>query len=193
MACEQVPKLTYGNDVRGFLTPMASKAYSIQELQEGDPNELLLNFADRDENISSLKELIKNKNPDINYVRADGWTALLLSVANGEEKNAEYLLQKAADPNISTKHGATPLHFASQYGKLSLCKLLLDYHADINKCDIDGTTPLMKAARFGHNAIVKLLIQTGADTQLIDNKQKNALTYATEGKYGEICKQLRKK
>jgi len=188
-----VPKLTLGNDIKSFLTPMASKAYSIHLFHESDPNELLLKFSYSDENIIYLKELLNDKNPDINYVGADGWTALLMSVANGEEKTAEYLLQKAADPDISTKHGATPLHFASKYGKFNLCKLLFDYHADINKRDIDGVTPLMLAARFGHNSIVKLLIQYGADAQLVDNMQKNALAYATEGKYGEICKQLRKK
>jgi ankyrin repeat protein len=172
---------------------MASKAYSIQLFHESDPNELLLNFANSDENICYLKELLNNRDPDINHVGENGWTALLVSVANGEEKTVKYLLQRAADPNISTKHGATPLHFASKYGNFYLCKLLLDYHADINKRDIDGSTPLMMSGRFGHSAIVKLLIQYGADSELIDNKQKTALDYAIEGKYGEICKQLRKK
>lgn len=191
MACKQVPKLTSGNDVRSFLTPMANTAYSIHLFHESDPNELMLKFATSDEYISNLKELFKNRNPDINYVASNGWSALLISVANGEEKTANYLLQKAADPGISTKHGAAPLHFASKYGKLSLCKILIDYQADLNQRDIDGLTALMIAARFGHSAIVKLLIQCGADSQLIDDKQKTALSYATEGNYGDICKQLK--
>lgn len=193
MACEQMPKFNYGNDIRGFLTPMASLAYSIHVFHESDQNELMLKFASSgDEYLNNLKELFKIRNPDINYIASDGWTALLISVANGEKKTAEFLLQKAADPAITTKHGAAPLHFASKYGNLALCKLLLNYHADVNQPDIDGSTPLMMAARFGHNAIVKELIQHGADPELIDVKQKTALAYATEGKYGEICKYLRK-
>jgi len=191
MACEQVPKLTSGNDIRSFLTPMATKAYSIHLFHESDPNELLLKFAASDENLSNLKELVKNRNPNINQIASNGWTALLISVANGEEKTVKYLLQKAADPNISNKHGATPLIFASKYGKLTLCKLLLDYQADVNQLDVDGATALMMAARFGHNAIVKLLIQYGSDPQLIDRHKKSALTYATEGNYGDICKYLK--
>ena len=193
MACEQSSKLIYGNDIRSFLTPMAFKAYSIHLFHENDPNELMLKFASGgDEYLSNLKELFKTRNPDINYVASNGWTALLLSVANGEEQTAEYFLQKAADPDVSTKHGTTPLHFASKYGKVSLCTLLIDFHADVNHRDIDGSTPLMMAARFGHNSIVKLLIQYDADPQIVDAKQKTALNYATKGKYGEICKQLRK-
>ena len=192
MACQQLPKLTPGNDIRTFLTPMASKAYSIQSFHENDPNDLMLNLSASDENLLTLKELFKKRNPDINYVASNGWSALLISVANGEEKTAKFLLQKAADPSIATKHGATPLHFAAKYGKWSLCKLLLDYQADVNQRDIDGSTALMVAARFGHNAIVKLLIQYGADSSLFDDKQKTALTYATEGNYGEICKYLKK-
>lgn len=192
MACEQPSKLIYGNDIKGFLNPIAARAHSIHLFHESNPNDLMLDFAHvGDEVLNNLKELVKARNPDINYHNPDGWTALLLAVANGEEKTADYLLNKAADPNIATKHGATPLHFASKYGNYYLCKLLLNYHADANKRDIDGKTPLMLAAMFGHNAIIKLLIQYGADVRLVDNQEKSALTYATEGKYGTICKQLR--
>lgn len=193
MACEQSRKIIYGNDIRSFFAPMASMAYSIHLFHESNPNEMLLEFSHSgDEYLNNLKALFKARNPDINYVHSDGWTALLFSVANGEGKTAEYLLQKAADPDVATKHGATPLHFASMYGNFTLCKLLLDYHANPNQLDIDGATPLMLAAKLGHNAIVKLLIQYDADLKLVDNKQKTALTYATEGKYGEICKNLRR-
>ena len=192
MACEQFSKLSNGNDIRGFLSPMSAKAYSIHLFHENNPNDLMLDFAHvGDEVLNNLKELIQTRNPDINYHHSNGWTALLLSVANGEEKTADYLLRKAADPNIATKYGATPLHFAAKYGKYYLCKLLLNYHADFNKQDIYGKTPLMLAAKFGHNDIIKLLIQCGADVKLVDDQGKSALTYATEGKYGSICKQLR--
>ncbi len=193
MACEQVPKLISGNDIKGFLTPMATKAYSIHLFHESDPNELMLYFAFSDEEINNLKELFKNRNPNINHVASNGWSALLTSVANGAEKTTKYLLQKAADPSISTKHGATPLHFAAKYGKLSLCELLIHYKADVNQRDIDGLTALMLASKYGHNSIVKLLIQCGADSQMVDDVQKSALTYATEGNFGEICKQLKNK
>lgn len=191
MACKQVPKLIRGNDIRSFLNSMAFKAHSLHVIHENDPNELMFNYALSDENINNLKELFKNRNPTINYVAPNGWSALLVSVANGAEKNAKYLLQKAADPSISTKYGATPLHFAAKYGKLSLCKLLINYKADINQRDVYGRTALMLASKLGHTSIVKLLIQSGADSQLIDDDKKSAFNYAAEGNYGEICKLLK--
>lgn len=98
MACEQVPKLISGNDINGFLIPMATKAYSIQLFYESDPNELMLKFAFSDTEISNLKKLFKNRSPNINYVASNGWSALLTSVANGAEKNTKYLLQKLLIP-----------------------------------------------------------------------------------------------
>lgn len=191
-ACKEVSKIAVGNDIRSFLTPMATKAYYLHSFHEHDSNELLVNMAGHDENLSQLKELFKKRDPDVNFLAPNGWSALLIAVANGQEKTAKYLLQKAADPSISTKHGASPLHFASKYGKLSLCKLLIDYQADINQTDIDGSTPLMLAARYGHSSIVQYLIDNGATINHTNNVNKTAIDYATEGKFGEICRNLKK-
>ena len=192
LACREIPRSQLDNDERAFLNLVASKAHSIQLLNEGDPNELMLNYSASDKYLSDLKELFNTRKPDINHVASNGWTALLISVANGEVRTAKYLLQKASAPNLATKHGAAPLHFASKYGNKSLCKLLLDYHADVNQQDIDGATPLMKAAELGHSAIVKLLVQYGANIQLSDNKDQTAFAYATIGNHGEICRYLKK-
>lgn len=191
-ACKEVSKIAVGNDIRSFLTPMSTKAYYLHKLHEHDANELLLMMAGNDENLSQLKELFQKRNPEINFLAENGWSALLISVANGQEKTAKYLLQKAADPSISTKHGASPLHFASIYGKLSLCKLLIDYRADINQIDIHGSTPLMLAAKNGHGAIVKYLLDKGAVVNLKNYNNKTAIDFATEGNFGEICRNLKK-
>lgn len=191
MVCENVPKLKPENDIRKFINSIAYNAFLLQAINESHPDELMLMYASSDQNLSELKYLFKNKNPNINHIASNGWTALLVSVANGAEKNAKYLLQKAADPNISTKYGATSLHFAAQYGKLSLCKLLVHYKADVNQRDVYGRTTLMLASKFGHTSVVNFLIQTGADSQLKDDEAKTALNYAIEGNYGEICKLLK--
>jgi ankyrin repeat protein len=142
--------------------------------------------------LKNLKEIFNTRDPDVNFVDSNGWTSLLLAVANGEEKTAEYLLQKAANPLLSTKHGASPLHFAAMYGNLSLCKLLIRYQADVNQLDMKCLTPLMLAAQYGHQAVVSELIHHGANLNTFDINKKTALDYAVEGRYGEICKILRK-
>ena len=191
-ACTEVSKIAVGSDIRSFLIPMSTRAYYLHSFHEHDPNELLINIASSDEDLPHLKELFSKRKPDVNFQAPNGWTALLIAVANGQEKTAKYLLQKAADPSISTKHGASPLHFASKYGKPSLCKLLIDYQADINQADIDGSTPLMLASRYGHGSVVQYLIDQGANIDHKNKENKTAIDYATEGNFGEICRNLKK-
>ena len=191
-ACNEISSLPVGNDIRSFLTPMASKAYQLQKLNESDSNKLLYELSMHDKNLKELKSLLKTRTPNVNHKNEDGWTALLIAVANGQENIAKFLLQKAADTSISTKHGASPLHFASKYGSLALCKLLISYHAEIDQKDIDGSTPLMLAAKYGHGEIVKILLESGADALLTNFYDKSALDFATDNNYGEICRNIKK-
>lgn len=191
-ACNELSSLPVGNDIRSFLTPMATKAYQLQKFNESDVNKLLFELSMHDDNLKELKSLVKTRNPDINHKNEDGWTALLIAVANGQENTAKFLLQKAADTSSSTKHGASPLHFACKYGILPLCKLLISYHAEIDQKDIDGSTPLMLAAQYGHGEIVQFLLENGADAKLTNFYDKSALDFATDSNYGEICRHIKK-
>lgn len=190
-ACKEFNRPRNKNDLRSFLTPMALKAYYLQILFESDPNELLFALSINGA-LNDLKELVTKRNPDINYIAENGWTPLLIAVANGHAEIAKYLLQKGADPNIANKLGASPLLYAAWYGNEEICRILVNYGANVNQQDMEGKTALMRVAISGHSSIAKFLIDLGADSQLADNYQKTALSYAEEGKFGDIGRFLRR-
>lgn len=179
-------------DAREILNALAFKALEIMKIEKSNPNIKMFHIVEGG-TLGQLKELLSKQRVNINFQIENGYTALNLSVANGEYKKAQYLLQKAADPNIPNKLGVTPLGFAAMYGKKDLCKLLLDYGADPNyqtpEC---RTTPLIKASQHGHGDVVKLLIDNNAKIELSDRDNKNAIEYAIQMNYGEIAKMLKK-
>jgi hypothetical protein len=178
--------------INDILSTVGLKAYNIQLLNEGsNPNELLFEIAGSGA-LKELKQVITNRNPDINYIAPDGWSPLLIAVANGHDEIVKYLLKKGAKPNIYNKLGASPLLFSSWYGNESLCRVLLKYGANVNQQDMEGLTPLMRATIRGHSSIAKYLLENGADPQIKDHLKKTALSYAEENKYGDIAKLLRK-
>lgn len=193
MACEENPIKVPKNKDENFILPISENAWKLQILNEQDPNEFIVGMAENDDNLPELKALFKDKDPDVNYVASNGWTALLSSVANGADETTKYLLQKAADTSLSNKHGFTPLHFSTKYGNKPLSKLLIDYQANINQLNIDGATPLMMASEYGHSAIVKLLVENGADVTIQDQDKETAYSYAVQGGYGDIARYIKEK
>ena len=178
-------------NVQPIIDQVCRLTLDLQRRNEFDPNTILVSLI-HNNSLDEIKEFINKKNPDLNQKLENGWSPLLISVADGYYDKANYLLQKGADPDISNKLGATPLGFAAQYGNHSMCKLLLSFGAKVNKVDIDGTTALMRATMAGHGSIVKYLLDQGADSSIQDNANMKALDYAIKGKFGEIAKILRK-
>jgi ankyrin repeat protein len=190
-ACKEIKRPDNKSNVKSILDPIILKAYSLQIFHESDSNELLLEISDHGP-LSDLKELVTKRNPDINLIAENGWTPLLIAVANGRTEIVEYLLKKAADPNIANKLGASPLSFAALYGNEPICRILVNYGANVNHQDMEGITPLMNAAIRGHGSIAKYLLENGADPQWLNKKQNTALYYAEKNKYGDIARILRK-
>jgi hypothetical protein len=192
LAFEQKPIRAPEDNNYSFINLIAENAWKLQVLNETDSNKLIFRMSESDDNLIELKALFKNKKIDINFVASNGWTALLVSVANGADKTTKYLLQKAADPSLSNKHGASPLHFSSKYGNLYLSKLLIAYKANVNQLDAWGATSLMMASKYGHGDIVKILIENNANVTIQDTKNETAYTYAVKGNYGDIARYLKK-
>ena len=137
------------DEFKNLLNIIGFKAYELQVLSEDDPNVLLYELASNGE-LDKIKQLVNKRNPNINYRFPDGWTSLLIAVANGHVEIVNYFLQKAADPNISNRLGMSSLSFASWYGKEPICRILINYGANVNHKNMDGLTPLMIAALNGH-------------------------------------------
>lgn len=187
-----ISKIETKEEEHKFINYVTYKALAIVREEKGD-NKLAILAAVQDNNLEYIKYILKEKDLDINYQSPDnGYTALTLAIANGNYEISNYLLQKAANPNIANKLGITPLGFAARYGNKSLCNLLISYGAEINyQTPLDGTSPLMKAAESGHQEVVKLLLAKGASPKLKDKEGDTALDYATSGKFGGIAKLLR--
>src|SRR3989304_5932862 len=145
------------NNYNSLLDNIAYAALKLSISNERNCNSSLF-IAVQEGNLSQLKLILNDENIDINHQLENGYTALTLAVANGNQEKSKLLLQKAADPNIPNKLSVTPLGFAAFYGNKELCKLLVSFGAQINYQDIDGSSPLMKAAQNGHGDVVKFLL-----------------------------------
>jgi uncharacterized protein len=125
----------------------------------------------------------------------------LLSLAIGDSRNLEYLLQQAYPVDHANEFGKTALFYAIGESRHKMVQLLLAHGADVNhayksarelrpdgnECtypDLRHTrrTPLMHAAQNSDLAMVKLLVEAHANTTATDELGFNALDYAAVGK-----------
>jgi ankyrin repeat protein len=164
---------------------------------QADPKGALtaLMFAAREGTLDCVQLLVK-AGSDVNQVSADGSSALVVAVQNGNYGVAGYLLDHGANPNLANKKNWTPLYLTvknrnqettavpgpSAEGSLEFMKTLLDKGADANARIKDetevhqgmtalwlkeaGATPLLRAALSGDLVGVRLLLEHGADPSI---------------------------
>lgn len=190
-ACQQVRVPAGGNYEVDFLSPMGLLAYCLQKQDEVTPEQQLHLIAESG-TVEELQELFKKYTLDVNYQNYhDGWSPLHAAVASGIIENVKFLLQKAADPNISNKLGLSPIFYSVLYGNLAITKMLIGWGANVNHQDPSGFTPLMASVKRGHNAIVRCLLDAGGDKNKSDFKNMTAKDYALKGNHGSIARLLR--
>lgn len=155
-------------------------------------NETLLYEAASKGKEKEVREFLE-KGFDPDEVNTQGWTPLMISVANGHEDTARTLIHFGANVNHTNTLGRTPLMFASKYGYLSIVRMLLEAGAETNVDDIENNgTPLIAASAANHEEIVKLLLDYGANPNIKDNEGKTALDYSQANGNGELARILRK-
>lgn len=135
------------------------------------------------ENSDLIKDLLKNKNIDLNFIsKEDNEGAALVCAAKKQEVIfTQMLLDAACDPNVERKKGPIfinewpPLMFALYFGNSDVALALIKAGANINYKDSVKVTPLMLAASpyFSFTGdsgieIIKALIASGADTKAKD-------------------------
>jgi len=157
-----------------------------------------LALAVKNQNISKIEKIVKEKPSLLNYQDPKyGATLLLWAIGMEKYNSAEILLKSGADHNIGTKnYGETPLFCAAGYSWIDneakkdskYVKLLLSYGTNPNKnyIGIDapgnksviepGTSPLMNSIGTGIEK-TKALVEAGAD---INYKTKRGKTAAIE-------------
>ena len=82
---------------------------------------------------------------DVNYIDADGATALKHAAGNGHYETVKILLEAGADINAQNNSGYTALMSAVLWGHLKTVELLVEKGANLNLTNSRGLTALQIA------------------------------------------------
>jgi ankyrin repeat protein len=113
-------------------------------------------------------------------------TALMRAAFAGDLELVKLLLDRGADPKITSRDSETMLSAAaglafihgyhrgkSPEERLQVVKLFVQLGNDVNWADDYGITPLMAAGNYGNVPIIQYLIDAGADLSAHDLGKKN--------------------
>ncbi len=103
---------------------------------------------------------------DLNARDAQGMSALMLAVREGDKQTAEKLLSAGADPNLLNNDDNHALWFACVMDSPALVALLIEHGANIDNQNVNGATCAIYAASSGKPTILQALIDAGADLSL---------------------------
>lgn len=147
---------------------------------DGDEELPPLFNAIRDEDIKSLKQMIKSEGKEVLEAEAQSITPLMFAISNNSEKIAIELIKLGADVNNAPENKLSPLLLACNSGNEKLSRLLIENGADVNfkgwtpfetesdgEIRIENITPLFLASQAGATGLVKLLISKGADPNIV--------------------------
>lgn len=135
-----------------------------------------------------VKQIIDEKQVDINDTNEDGETSLLIASRKGHLPICELLINNGSNVNDVNKHGETPLHLALRH--LPVCELLIHNGADINHKNIDEETPLLIASQLGNLLACELFIRNNADINSVDKYRQTSLHWASLKGHLSICELL---
>ena len=127
---------------------------------------------------------------EVNTVRPDGVTALMLASLNGHCDVVRLLLEREGKVNVVAQNGATALILASQHGYGDVVRLLLERKADVNTITQDGRTALMVASKNGHHDVVEQLVCRGAVVNTVTQRGVTAVMQACQNGHWDIVKLL---
>lgn len=177
------------------LSVQSRKSFRAKDCSESQLQEDLRNtLKNRDFN-AALSLVTRDIDIDVNFSMLigpydnDASTPLYIAVSNGKFDLAKKLLEKGANPNISTTtYQATPLMRVAGNNSdesLELARLLIQSGADVNaQCSSqnNGNTALISAAITNDIKLAELLLENGADPSIKTSSGKDFLESAEQFK-----------
>ncbi|QDZ23878.1 ankyrin repeat domain-containing protein [Chloropicon primus] len=139
----------------------------------------LLQFSDKNAAGARKKD---QQTVDLEIPDTSGVTPLIASVAAGDKRIVNLLLEAGANPNALAMNGATALHIAASMDDASLITSLVNKGGNANAVDKDNLKPIHAAAVMeGRNALRKLLpiteripgVEWTEDGMIEDAKEKD--------------------
>jgi uncharacterized protein len=128
---------------------------------------------------------------DLSWVDFTGQTPFLRAALSGDLTVMKLLLEKGADPNISTFAGSTALMAASGINwmggqtftedlatQLEAVKLCLEKGANVNAANSMGLTAVFGAANRGADDILAFLVEHGARLDIKDKEGRSPIVWA---------------
>ena len=116
-----------------------------------------------DNNINSVRELLKNKKTDVDQVDIKGNTPLILAAKNGNVDIGILLIKAKADINKSNDEGLTPLMVSIESFQKDFSILLLEQDNINLEAKQVGETALFVAIDVQNTEMVELLLDSGAN------------------------------
>jgi ankyrin repeat protein len=128
---------------------------------------------------------------DVSWVDMTGQTPFIRAAAAGDVPVMKLLLEKGADPHITTYEGTTALMAAagvnwtvaqtytvSDAATLEAVKMAIELGADVNAKNSMGLTALLGAANRGANDVIRYLAEQGAQLDVKDAVGRDAVRWA---------------
>ncbi|KAI4144975.1 MAG: hypothetical protein LQ340_006475 [Diploschistes diacapsis] len=131
--------------------------------------------------VPELELLFSENKLDINYVDANGNTAVHLAAEHGSAPVLQFLLSKGADPTPPNRSSLRPLYIAARFGHDEALKVLLDAG-----CTDFNNQASKEAIHKGQENIIRILLARG----VVDRKREELVSRAIENGNEEMCKTI---
>lgn len=163
------------------------------------PKDTALHKAAHQGEISTIEELIKSGEIEVNAPGAQDRTALHRACGSNQLEVVQLLLTLGAEKDKVDKAGRTPLHWASIGGHCDVVEHLLSIQVKVNEQTGSGQTVLHSAVDGDKLDVVKALIECHETNrielnfELKDKEGKTALELAKTKKEKEMAKMIHHK
>lgn len=122
-----------------------------------------------DVGLDKVARLLMEGHADMNTTNEAGFTLLHLSIMNGDEKGAIYLINNNADISLKTPLNQTPLELAIRHRLPQIVRLICqkDYDSKNSKCS-NGEPPIWLSLTNRDENIASILVEYNCDTNCWD-------------------------